>query len=672
MTRTFPLRFRSLRLLALVALALALPAHAAVPVAPITALEPLPGSSLAHKLAHQQAEAARLPARLLPKDESVPMAAANFAALPPAPWTIQHQDITLDLDAKAAKLTATIVLTVQAKEATDELLLVAEPLDDVTATTLEGQGIATTVEGGGYADLVHVPMKPVLQPGEVRKVVVVTKATLDCSPEGIGLRPCGLTGSFKYVTFHRYYLTPAVAAHAPFTSDLHVPTLKGEVAAAPGLASGPDPLPDGRIVWHFAQKELADNAGFAIASYEPFTVEPAAGGPTLKVYVAANFADNAQTIANIAKDVLQFYGARYQQYPWEALHLIQLENNFGGGYAPLGAAFMYRDVFGITPEGMFWYGGNELIAHEIGHQWWGDLVSPMSSGDVSLSESLAEFSSCLYTEKQLQTRSQIMTNNLSYVYTVPASQDKPLGSQGVYSSPRYVQIVYHKGAVVMDMLRRELGEEAMLKGLALYAQNHSRDYARVIDLQKAMEKASGRQLTWFFNQWFGKTGAIRADLAVTTAQQADGKWTVRLRVDQPEGAPKRFRLPLWVDLPGAQSETFEVDVIPDGGQTSAIVEVTVPQRPLRVRPDAQRVMLRRWATATPGDSNLSGLVDGADLVDMAFRHGRAVSAKGKNGQTYFIPDLGWNELYDLQPSLRIDDEDVDVLEQWLGTEAETF
>jgi hypothetical protein len=100
--------------------------------------------------------------------------------------------------------------------------------------------------------------------------------------------------------------------------------------------------------------------------------------------------------------------------------------------------------------------------------------------------------------------------------------------------------------------------------------------------------------------------------------------------------------------------------------------VPVKAQPVRVRLDVQRKLLRMWATATPGDFNFSGLVDGADLVELALRHGRAVRVIGKSGQEFFFSDTAWNELYDLQPDLRVDMLDVEAFSGWVGTEAEQF
>lgn len=659
----------------------------------IAALPEAPSSPSAARFAAHRAEAQHRPRQVMPHatdgagdaggpqqlTQGGPWAwyAADFASLVTPPWSIEHQDITVDLDASKATLKTTLVLTLQFNEPTEQLQLVTGALTKATVLTAQGAAVETKLTQLSGMSLLGVTLPSAASPSDKLQLEVETQATLDCNPEGIGLLPCGLGATYQWVTFHRYYLQAALAGHAPFTSDLHVITPGNKVAAAPGLLLGSDALKDGRKVYHFKQVERTDNTGFAIADYDALLGQLPDGQP-LRIFAAGKFVPYADNILQLVQDITAWYGERFAKFPWGSLNIIQLDKDFGGGYAPLSSVFMYRDVFGAQPGTGYWQRTVELTAHELGHQWWGNYVEPFSIGDVALSESLAEESSCWYTEKTLESRSQLIGNHLSYLYTVPPSQDVAVGSQNVYNSPHYVPVVYHKGSAVFDMLRAMIGDEAMAKGLALYAKNFARDYARLDDLRKAMEQASGQQLGWFWQQWLNKTGPIRAEVAGRLVTQPDGKLALRLRFAQPAqgsspgaAAPKRFTVDVTIDYADDSQQVVPVEVVPVG-DAPTIAEVPVKAQPLRVRLDVKRNLLRMWATGTPGDFNLSGLVDGADLVELALRHGRAVQVTGKSGQKFFFSDTGWNELYDLQPDLRVDMADVEALSGWIGTEAEQF
>ena len=166
----------------------------------------------------------------------------------------------------------------------------------------------------------------------------------------------------------------------------------------------------------------------------------------------------------------------------------------------------------------------------------------MQYGDVSLSESMAEFSAGLYTEQTMQTRHLELSDNVEYVFKVPAKSDAALGSSSVYNSSSYVDIVYHKGAVVYHMLRRQIGDKAMQDVLHAWTTKYGNDFATVTNLRQVVEKTTGQNLTWFFKQWFEKKGKIQAEVSGRLVPDGD-QWLVRLRFHQVDAAAlKRFKL----------------------------------------------------------------------------------------------------------------------------------
>ncbi|MSP90493.1 MAG: hypothetical protein EXR79_01610 [Myxococcales bacterium] len=616
----------------------------------------------------------------LPAQPTGPFAwqAADFAHLPKGAWEITHQDITAELFPGQSLLKLQIVATFKAYAAkVDSLALSMRGSESMLAELPDGTTATVTVdvqEGG--AALVTVKLPKALEPGQSVTLAFERVAKLDCKPGGLGFLPCSVTKPYFYVESRWYVLDAPFLGHMPSTLDLHVVTADTTlVAAAPGKPTGPDVLPDGRRVFHFKQPERTENGGFALAPYAVVQAADAVPYPALRIYTMGG-AVAAQATLTMVKDVAAFYAPMFGPFAWQGLNIIQLMPNFGGGYSPLSGIFVYRWAVEMTEDQYGWEQTVELMAHEVGHQWWGNLVEPYTTGDVALSESMAEYSSCLYMEKQYKTRGQIVSNNLEYVYTVKAADDKAVASPTVYASPRYTQIVYYKGSVVVDMLRRELGDDMMAKVLAAFTKDFSRDFARISDLRKTAEQVAGRDLGWFFQQWFEKGGALRAEVTGRVVPPAnvaaqDAQWTVRIRVVQPE-APRRIKLPVTVWTAEHKAETFQVDVEPVAGQPATVVEVKVGAPVQRVRLDPERVLLRAFAGGTPGDVNLDGLTDGADLVDLAFRYGRAVARTAKNGQTYFFADPGWSEVHDVEADLRINAKDRTTLLQWLGTQSEEF
>ena len=385
--------------------------------------------------------------------------------------------------------------------------------------------------------------------------------------------------------------------------------------------------------------------------------------PWLRLLTLGTYQGAAKGLLSSVDSMLGFYGQRFGAFPWSGLSIIQVANNFGGGYAPLSGIFMLRNIFGAQAGAGGWTSWNELAAHEVAHQWWGNYARPMATADVCLSESLAEYSSCLYTEHTLKSRAQLVEDNLSYVYTVSPANDRPLASATVYQSPAYVQIVYHKGAAVFEMLRHEVGEAVLAKGLAAFAVSFGRDYARVSDLRAAVEKASGRDLGWFFKQWFQQTGSIEVELAARMVTESDGSLTLRLRVAQLSKVPMRFRLPLRLTFADGEVQETSVEVEPPLDGFVTVVTLPLSKRPLIVRPDVNRTLLRQFVIIDGADVTLDGLVDGVDLMECAFRRGRRVVWKGN-----FFPSASWDELFDADGSYVIDDADMSRIFEMAGEE----
>ncbi len=638
---------------------------------PALDLPPDPTSDLAKQHRHFSAEAEAYRSRENARAATASAyQAADFAGLAAGPWRVLHQDVTLDFQPLKSTVVSTIAATVVAKEPKlTSLQFIVSNSDSITAKFADAQVSATISDAGQGYGLLTIDLPQAMTVDTQNVLTIQRTAKLDCKPGFLGFLPCSTGENFWWMT-QNFMLRAYTNDHAPYSADLHIYTSAKQVAATPGQPTGVDTLADGRKLWHFSQVEQTEQYAFAIAEYN--ILESKANDAPVPLRIYGLNKDQLPNMLALVKEAVAFFGERYLPIAWKTLNLIQVEYDFGGGQSFPSGILVIAGEYAAAPDNGLWYSASSLISHEIAHQWWGNLVAPNSTGDVALSESLAEFSSCWYTEIQLKTRNQIVTNNLDYVYQVSAAQDKPLGNSGVYNSPKYVDIVYHKGSVVMDMLRKELGDEVWSKALKAFRTSFSRDYAKISDLRAAAEKASGRDLGWFFSQWFQKAGSIHAELTGRSQQNPDKSWAVSLRVAQPDGPPRRFRLNFTVDTAGGKSVDFVKDVIPTAQNEPIVFNVDVPSAPLRVRCDVGRTLLRQFSGATPGDVNLSGLVDGADLVDMAFRYGHGVSLTNKQGQQVFYADASWNELYDLTGDYRVNVADVEFLQQWLGTTADPF
>ena len=148
-----------------------------------------------------------------------------------------------------------------------------------------------------------------------------------------------------------------------------------------------------------------------------------------------------------------------------------------------------------------------LMAHELAHQWWGKLVGIRSWSDFWLNEGMAEFISLVYLEQErghpaYVERIDRLKAQMAEIRDRGA--DRPLHFES-WTDVRDAlgQVPYVKGALFLDRLRTELGEEAFWRGIRLYTAKYARQLVDSRDFQRAMEEGSGRTLDLLFTEVYG-------------------------------------------------------------------------------------------------------------------------------------------------------------------------
>lgn len=146
-----------------------------------------------------------------------------------------------------------------------------------------------------------------------------------------------------------------------------------------------------------------------------------------------------------------------------------------------------------------------IIAHEMAHQWWGNLVTCESWQHFWLNEGMAVFMTAAWKEQRFGAAAYAAEIDHARKRAERAKakgQDRPLAWGGKYDSlgdRRDIQ--YGKSAVFLDRLRRELGDEAFWAGVRLYTRRHAGGTVTSADFQRAMEEASRRDLGPLFREW---------------------------------------------------------------------------------------------------------------------------------------------------------------------------
>jgi aminopeptidase N len=153
----------------------------------------------------------------------------------------------------------------------------------------------------------------------------------------------------------------------------------------------------------------------------------------------------------------------------------------------------------------------DLVSHELAHSWFGNLVTCRNWAELWLNEGFASFMEAAYKEKMYGRQEYLkkIKMDAEEYFAFEATNKRKYGLFNHLAQPDdsiFSPIPYKKGSAVIHTLREEIGDEAFWKAINIYLKKHKFDNVETSDLKNAMEEASGKNLTWFFDQWVYKIG----------------------------------------------------------------------------------------------------------------------------------------------------------------------
>ena len=239
------------------------------------------------------------------------------------------------------------------------------------------------------------------------------------------------------------------------------------------------------------------------------------------------------------------------EYPWEKYAQSMVDDFVAGGMENSSATTNTSASLlnpKLAPE--FATGEDGLIAHELGHQWFGDLVTCKDWGDIWLNEGFATFMDYLWIENHYpkdQSEYERWSNAREW-FEQENLYDKPIVRHDFDDSSEFDGNAYTKGGWVLYMLRHQIGKENFYRGLKHYLDVNRGKNVVTADLIKAIEEETHISVDQFFNQWVYGAGAPKFDLNYTYDA---AKHQVALTVKQTqkiEGSVGLFRAPVDVEI----------------------------------------------------------------------------------------------------------------------------
>jgi aminopeptidase N len=469
-----------------------------------------------------------------------------------------------------------------------ELTLDAK-LIDIAEARSPGRGVSFESDG----EQVTYSFDPPVAPAE--RIDLYTRYTVTNPPEGLYWTPETAEWPGRAAQIHTqgepetnsYWFPCHDYPNDRLTTEIVATVPKGFVVSSNGrLLSRESPTGDTvRFHWLQDQPHVPYLVSLIVGQFD--IVDLGTDDLPMPVYVPPGRASDVEGTYGRTPDMIDFFSHRFDEpYPWDRYAQLVVWNFNFGGMENTSATTMH-DTAILSADARLDHELTGLIAHELAHQWFGDLITCDSWDHIWLNEGFATYSESLWLEHDegLDAYQADVLANFDRVIAADsgAAPEAPGMVSNVYHRPldNFFKPAnpYSKGASVLHMLRMRLGDIPFFSGLGAYIDEHKFDQVETPDFRKAMEEASGASLEQFFDQWTSRPGIPRLKITSVWEEEASElvitiTQTQTINGDNPAYV---FTLPVWIKAGTWTSATTTTEVINiDRRRTEARIPLSAP------------------------------------------------------------------------------------------------
>jgi aminopeptidase N len=418
-------------------------------------------------------------------------------------------------------------------------------------------------------------------------------------------------------TTNRYWIPCIDEPVQKQTTELVVTVADGFEVLSNGSLVGKKPnASDKTVTYHWKQDQPHASYLVTLVVGQFDVVEEKWQNKPVVYYVPKGHKEEVARTFGRTREMLDVFSRKFGiQYPWDKYAQVVVEQFNAGGMENTSATTLTDRA--LHDERSLLDGDSDgLISHELGHQWWGDLVTCRDWAHLWLNEGFASYCELVWAEHK--------SGPDEYAYdlmgkgrnAIAGGKQRPIVDRR-YPGPgsMFDARAYPKGAFVLHMLRKRLGDDAFWKGLKEYGTEHRLQSVETADFRRTMERVSGRSLERFFYDWTERPG--NPTLEISSEYQPESK-QVRVTVKQTQaGEPFEFPLKLVVHGPDAKSASTASkpqEVVENVTEKEHSFIVSAADRPSLVEVDPEQAVLAEFKETKSREQWLAQLSRGTGVV----------------------------------------------------------
>jgi len=355
------------------------------------------------------------------------------------------------------------------------------------------------------------------------------------------------------------------------TSEIRVQVSQPLTVVSNGELISTEALASGESIFHWSQKQVHPTYLMTLAVGDFAEIQDEWRGRPVNYYVEKDrVADGKRSMGKTPK-MMEFLSQKFgYDYPFPKYAQVCVDDFIFGGMENTSTTLLTDRCLIDERAAIDNRSTESLVVHELCHQWFGDLVVIKHWAHAWVKEGMASYSEVFWTDFEYgkdDAAYYLLNEARSYLAEDSSRYRRPIVTH-IYREAieLYDRHIYEKGACVYHMIRTELGDDLFWKAINIFLRDHAHQTVETIDLIRAIEKASGRNLMFLFDQYVFRGG--HPDYKVAYSWDNDSK-LAKITVTQTQGKPDKtvtenelfdLKIPLGFGYSSEESKTFTVRI----------------------------------------------------------------------------------------------------------------